>query len=127
MLTGGKCSLKKLVNPVTLSMVLGAVVGLSGFRIPGPVESFLSKAAACMSPVSMLLTGIVISDYKLKELLSQWQVYVIAFMRLLKLEMLLLPTLMGQDCQPGAAMAFITSILCCITIPLCLLFFGIKI
>jgi predicted permease len=138
-------------------MVLGAVVGLSGFQTPGPVESFLSKAAACMSPVSMLLTGIVISDYKLKELLSQWQVYVIAFMRLLvlpciagvalrllKLEMLLLPTLMvlampcglntivfpklmGRDCKPGAAMAFITSILCCITIPLCLLFFGIKI
>jgi len=157
MLTGGKFSLKKLANPVTLSMVLGAVVGLSGFQTPGPVESFLSKAAACMSPVSMLLTGIVISDYKLKELLSQWQVYVIAFMRLLvlpciagvalrllKLEMLLLPTLMvlampcglntivfpklmGRDCKPGAAMAFITSILCCITIPLCLLFFGIKI
>lgn len=154
MLTGGKLSFKKLINPVTIAMVLGAVVGLSGIALPSAANSFLSKAAACMSPVSMLLTGIVISDYRLKELLGQWQVYVIAAMRLLvipciaglvlkllKLDMLALPTmmvlsmpcglntivfpkLMGRDCKPGAAMAFVTSILCCVTIPLCLFLFG---
>lgn len=154
MLTGGKLSFKKLINPVTLAMVLGAVVGLSGITMPAAVDSFLNKAAACMSPVSMLLMGIVISQFPLKELLSQKACYFIIFMRLLvipcsvcfvlrllKLEMLVLPTmmvlamptsmntivfpkLMGQDCKPGAAMACISSILCCITIPLCLLLFG---
>lgn len=154
MLTGGKLSFKKLINPVTIAMVLGAVVGLSGITMPAAVDSFLNKAAACMSPVSMLLMGIVISQFPLKELLSQKACYFIIFMRLLvipcsvcfvlrllKLEMLVLPTLMvlamptsmntivfaklmGQDCKPGAAMACISSILCCITIPLCLLLFG---
>lgn len=154
MLTGGKLSFKKLINPVTIAMVLGAVVGLSGISMPSAVDSFLSKAAACMSPVSMLLMGIVISQFPLKELLSQKACYFIILMRLLvipcsvcfvlrllKLEMLVLPTLMvlamptsmntivfpklmGQDCKPGAAMACISSILCCITIPLCLLLFG---
>lgn len=157
MLTGGKFSLKKLVNPVTLAMVIGAVAGLSGFTMPGPVDSFLNKAAACMSPCSMLLMGIVISQFSFKELMSQKPVYFIVLMRLLvipcavcfvlrllKLEMLVLPAmmvlamptsmntivfskLMGQDCKPGAAMACISSILCCVTIPLCLLLFGISI
>lgn len=157
MLTGGKFSLKKLVNPVTLAMVLGAVAGLLGIVIPDSVNSFLSKSAACMSPCSMLLMGIVISQFSLKELLSQKACYFIILMRLLvipcavglalrllKLDMLLLPSLMvlamptsmntivfsklmGQDCKPGAAMACISSILCCITIPLCLLLFGIEI
>jgi predicted permease len=108
-----------------------------------------------MSPVSMLLMGMVISQYKLRELLTIPQNYVIIAMRLvvipcvvvavlklLKLEMLVLPTLMvlamptsmntivfsklmGQDSKPGASMALISTILCCATIPLCLWIFGI--
>ena len=155
MLTGGKFNWKKLVNPVTASMLLGAVAGLSGLQLPGPVSAFLSKSAACMSPVSMLLMGMVISEYKLRDLLATWQNYVIialrlvvipcvivGVLRLLKLEMLVLPSLMvlampssmntivfsklmGQDSKPGAAMALVSSLLCCATIPLCLWIFGI--
>lgn len=156
MLTGGKFNWKKLVNPVTSAMILGAVVGLVGLPLPSVVNAFLSKAAACMSPVSMLLMGVVISQYKLRELLSCWQNYVIIAMRLvvipcvvtvvlqlLKLDMLVLPSLMvlampssmntivfsklmGQDSKPGASMALISTLLCCVTIPLILLLFGIS-
>ena len=155
MLSGSKFSWKKLVNPVTLAMVLGAAVGLAGITMPNPVQSFLSKSAACMSPVSMLLMGLVISQYPLKELLRNRQNYVIiamrllvipctvvAVLRLLGLDMLELPCLMvlampssmntivfakllGQDSKPGASMAFISSLLCCVTIPFCLWLFGI--
>ena len=155
MLSGGKFNWRKLFNPVTLAMLLGAAVGLSGWQLPGPVASFLSKSAACMSPVSMLLMGMVISQYKLRELLTIPQNYVIIAMRLVvlpclvtailklfNLEMLVLPTLMvlamptsmntivfsklmGQDSKPGASMALISTILCCATIPLCLWIFGI--
>ena len=154
MLTGGKMSWKKLINPVTAAMVAGAVAGLSGLQIPSLINGFLSKASACMSPCSMLLMGIVISQFSFKELLSQKGCYVIiamrlvvipvavtALLRLLGLTMLELPAimflamptsmntivfskLMEQDCKPGAAMAFISSIFCCITIPFCLLLFG---
>ena len=108
-----------------------------------------------MSPVSMLLMGMVISQYSMKDMLSCWQNYVIialrllvlpcvvtAALRLLNLEMLVLPTLMvlamptgmntivfselmGQDSKPGAAMALVSSLLCCGTIPLCLWIFGL--
>lgn len=154
MLTGGKMSWKKLVNPVTIAMVAGAITGLSGVQMPALVNGFLSKSSACMSPCSMLLMGIVISQFSFKELLSQKACYVIilmrllvlpisvvAVLRLLGLTMLELPAIMflamptsmntivfsklvGQDCKPGAAMACISSILCCVTIPLCLLLFG---
>ena len=157
MLTGGKMSFKKLINPVTLAMVLGAIVGLSGLQMPDLINGLLSKSSACMSPCSMLLMGIVISQFRFKELLSQWQVYVlvlfrllvipitvVSILRLLNLTMLELPAIMflamptsmntivfsklvGQDCKPGAAMAFLSSILCCLTIPLCLLLFGYSV
>lgn len=154
MLTKSKGSLKKLFNPVTMAMVLGAAVGLLGIDLPQIADTFLSKASACMSPASMLLTGMVISDYKLKDLLSRWQIYVVVALRLLvipctvalslrllALDTLVIPALMvmampcglntivfpkliGEDCKIGASLAFVSSILCCATIPLCLLLFG---
>lgn len=156
-LTGGKLTAKKLINPITITMVLGGIVGLSGLQLPEVAYDFLGKSAACMSPVSMILAGVVISDYKLRDLLGQWQVYIIAAMRLLVIpiaaglilkllgqDWLVLPTLMvlampcglntivfpkliGQDCKPGAALAFITTLLCIVTIPICLMVFHIAI
>jgi predicted permease len=176
-LTGGKLSAKKLINPVTIAMVVGAVVGMFGpgllglintafagapglvsfaNTVPSVVKDFLGKASACMSPVSMLLAGVVISDYKFRDMLSQWQCYIIAALRLLIIpivscfalkllgfEELVLPALMvlampcgmntivfpklvGQDCKPGAAMAFITTLLCIVTIPICMFVLGIS-
>lgn len=154
MLTGGRLSFKKLLNPVTLAMVAGAGAGLLELRVPEVADAFLSKAAACMSPVSMLLTGIVISEFRLSELLRQRAVYAVALLRLLVipclagwtlqllgqqwlvlpavmvlgmpcgLNTIVFPKLVGQDCKPGAALALVTSLLCMLTIPLCLLLFG---
>ena len=36
------------------------------------------------------------------------------------------PKLVGEDCKPGAALAFITTILCIVTIPICLFVLGIP-
>lgn len=154
MLTKTKLSVKRLFNPVTLALFAGAVVGLCGIDLPQVADTFLSKAAGCMAPVSMLLTGIVISEYKLTSLLSHWYTYLVAALRLivlpcaaalillcLSLQEAVIPTLMvmampcglntivfpklvGESCETGASLAFVTSLLCCITIPLCLFFFG---
>ena len=177
MLTKNKLSLKKLMGPVNIALVVGAIVGIvkpyavSLFTnyMPGVVTfiapvgqpllklitSFLDKAQGCMGPISMLLTGMVISEYKMKDMLSQKAVYVMSALRLLVIPctvcglMLLLglkefvtpvlimlalpcglntivfPKLIGEDCKPGAALACITSVLCCITIPFCLWLFGV--
>ncbi|MBR4864511.1 MAG: AEC family transporter [Oscillospiraceae bacterium] len=175
-LTKNKMSLKKLMGPVNIALVAGALVGLlkpytvSFFvnYLPGFVEfikpvgqpllalieSFLNKAQGAMGPISMLLTGMVISEYSLKDMLSQKSVYIISFLRLIVipcavcglmlliglkefvtpvliilalpcgLNTIVFPKLIGEDCRPGAALACVTSVLCCVTIPLCLWLFG---
>lgn len=155
-LTNSKVRVKKLLNPMSIALVLGAAAGLTGIKVPDVVNVFLGKASACLAPVSMLLTGMVISDYAMKDMLGRWQVYVMAALRLLvipctvglvlkllSLDMLVLPAimmlampcgmntiifpkLMGEDCKTGASLAFFTTALSCLTIPLCLLLFGIQ-
>jgi len=154
MLTKSPVSLKRLVNPVVLSILAGMCVGLIGIELPAVATSFLSKAAACMGPISMLLSGMVISQYKFEELFRNKASYLIALLRLIVipcaaaivlrvlsfqeliipsvmllampcgLNTIVFPQLVGEDCCAGASLALITNLLCLVTIPLCLFLFG---
>lgn len=155
-LTRSKVNLKKLISPANIAIIVGAVWGLLGLPVPTVLETTFSKASACMGPVSMLLTGIVISQYKFADLFTNKKVYVMSVLRLLVIpcavtgvmvlmgidptvttvmllflvmpcgmNTIVFPKMVGEDCRTGAALTCVTSILCCITIPLCLWLFGI--
>lgn len=83
---GGKVfSLKTFMNPIFVSLFIGAILGLLPLPKLELVSSIISSAASCMSPIAMLLTGFVIGGYRLPELFRQWQTYVVAGIRLLAL------------------------------------------
>jgi len=154
MLTKSPISLKRLVNPVVLSILAGMCVGFIGIELPSVATNFLSKAAACMGPISMLLSGMVISQYRFAELFRNKASYLIGLLRLiiipcaaaiilhaLSLRELIIPSIMllampcglntivfpqlvGEDCYTGASLALVTNLLCLVTIPLCLLLFS---
>ena len=75
--------LKQIFTPGMIAIILGAIVGVSGLTLPSVLDQAVGIAADCMSPVSMLLTGIVISQYNLKELLLNKKAYALAVLRLL--------------------------------------------
>ncbi len=158
LLSGKKATLKNLLNPMMLSLLLGALCGVAGLGayIPSFVYDLLGNAGACMAPVSMLLVGLVISEYKLSDLFSRPAVYVVSLLRLFavplaigavlllfKNEILLRDAVVhyampcglntvvlvknaGGDCRPGAALALVSNILACLSIPLVLYIFGIS-
>lgn len=148
-LTKTDFSLKRLLNPVMTAILLGAAVGLTGLQLPAFVTGIVSKFAACMAPVGMLTVGMVVSEFDLIRLLKDQRNYLIIALRLLvipcavagalkllKLEECVIPALMmyampcgmntiifprlvGEDCETGAALTLISSVLGCLTIPFC--------
>lgn len=82
-LTKRPISFKKLFNTVNVAVLLGVLVGLFSIRIPSVGTMVLNKAAGCMAPVSMLLTGLTISEFDLKGLLLNKKTYIMALFRLL--------------------------------------------
>lgn len=68
---GKKFSFKVFINPIFISLLLGAVFGLLQIPLPKFITTAVSSAGACMSPLAMLLTGFVIGDYSLKKLASE--------------------------------------------------------
>lgn len=81
-------SIKTFINPIFIALVTGAVLGLTEVPKTDFISSIISGAANCMSPIAMILTGIVIGSYELKSLLSYWQNYVITGIRLVGLPLL---------------------------------------
>ena len=154
MLTKTKISLKKILNPVIVASIAGAVIGLTGIELPYVLNSMLTKLGACLAPIGMLLVGMVVSEFDLAALLKGKTNYIVAVLRLLVipcaiagtlrllgLEEVVIPALMmhampcgmntvifprlvGEDCRPGAAMTLITSLLACVTVPLCVVLFS---
>lgn len=147
LLTGGKKPLGKLLNPITAAILLGIIFGLTGLPMPEVIGSVLSSGAGCVGPLSMLLTGITLSGFAVKELLADKTAYIFSALRLFVipaiaflicrglllndlapmvliitcmpcgLNTIVFPKLIGEDCKPGARLAIITHVFSIATLP----------
>lgn len=148
MLTGQGNTLKKLVNPMTVAIALGIVCGLVGLNIPEIITSVLSASSACVAPLSMLLTGLTLSAFTVRSMLTNGKAYILAAIRLIVipalvygacrllsldsvimpavmmscmpcgLNTIVFPKLVNEDCSIGARLAMISHLFSVATIPL---------
>ena len=154
-LTKAKLTFKKLLNPPMFAMVLGAIIGLSGLTLPDFVTDFLSVASSPLGPCTMLILGMVISEYKFGKLLKNPTNYIVILFRLILiptafvslfrilgltnsvmpaliaysmpcgLNTVVFPKLVGEDCETGAALALVSTALSMATIPFMFTVFGV--
>lgn len=83
-------SLKALINPMMICMIVGMIIGLTGWQMPGFLNKTLESVQVCMSPLAMLLTGITVAGMNVKKILSMWSVYVVTFIRLIVIPLIFL-------------------------------------
>ncbi len=74
---------KLLKTPLVAGLLIGALIGLSGIKLPGIVTGVLSGAGSCMSPCSMLLAGFMLGKFSLKQLFSGLRPYLLTAIRML--------------------------------------------
>lgn len=88
--------LKSLLNPIFVSILIGALLGLTGITqyIPTFITTTIGNCASCMGPLAMILTGFVIGGYDLKKLLTKKRIYLASFLRLILLPALFIGLLM---------------------------------
>lgn len=77
-----KESLKSFVNPMFIGMLAGIVIGLLNIPLPGWFVSILDISGDCMSPVAMILTGIVVSFIPLRRTFTNIRIYIVSIVRL---------------------------------------------
>ena len=85
MLTAGKGQksiLQKIFTPSMYGILTGCLVGITGLELPQMVFKIAQMSSNCVAPISMMLTGMAISQFNIKELLCNKKVYVICAVRL---------------------------------------------
>ena len=82
LLSNQSSSWKKLINPMTVAILFGMIFGISGLQLPNFLGKTLSYASATVGPLSMILTGLVISSFALKELLPDIKTVIFTVVRL---------------------------------------------
>ncbi|MBR1969150.1 MAG: AEC family transporter [Clostridia bacterium] len=78
-----KESLKSFVNPMFIAMLVGIVIGLLKIRLPGWTMSLIDVSGNCMSPIAMILTGVVVASISLKNTFINVRIYIVSFIRLI--------------------------------------------
>ncbi len=148
LLTKQKLSLKKLVNPVTIAMLIGIILGLLPFELPEVASTLLSKLAACTIPLCMAVIGMAISEFKVLDLFKNWKAIAFCLLRMVAFPLLLrlilplfldasivqiavlfyaLPCgmnsvlfarMLDEDCRTGAELVMISNVIAIVSIPL---------
>ena len=90
LLSNSSSSWKKLVNPMTVAIVLGMVFGMCNIPLPSFVLKAFDFASDCAGPLSMIVTGLVIASFSLKELLPDLKTLIFSVVRLVALPAFLL-------------------------------------
>ena len=78
-----KEALKSFTNPMFIAMLIGMIIGLANIKIPKSIYSIVEVSGSCMSPIAMILTGIIVSSISLKEAFTNYKIYIISLTRLL--------------------------------------------
>ncbi len=72
-----------LLIPTTIGTAAGILLGITGIQLPTFFTNILSGIGGCMSPVSMILAGIVLGSFPLGKLLTGARAYLYSGIRLL--------------------------------------------
>lgn len=88
-----KFSFKVFLNPICISMLLGALAGLSGVWVPKFLITAISQAGSCMSPLAMILTGFIVANFSFKTLTKTKRIYLASILRLIVIPLIFVVTL----------------------------------
>lgn len=106
-----RVSVKFLLTPLSLSIWLGLLAGCLEIPMPAVVTSFLSASGSCTGPISMLITGMILSRADLGQCLRQPVNYLLAALRLVILPLAALAILYPLGVR-GEALFFTGCFLC---------------
>lgn len=95
-------TLLKCVNPNTVAMLVGMVLGLLGAKewVPPIITSTIKELGGCYVTLGLLLAGFTIADYPVGQVLGNFRVYLYAAIRLLGLPLLVLMLLLLCKASP---------------------------
>jgi predicted permease len=100
-------SFKNLLNPLFIAMIIGIVIGMTRLPIPSFLEVSIDSLSKCMSPSTMLLTGMCVAKIDIKTVLKIKSIYVLTALRLLTIPSIFLLVLLVHKFDYGVSLCIL--------------------
>jgi predicted permease len=78
-----KINLKIICNPGIIAILIGIVIFVLSLSLPYAIQKTFDVVGSMTTPLSMIITGVLLADLKLKDLFIDISLYLLAFIRLL--------------------------------------------
>ncbi len=78
-----KQRIKDFFSPMVISVLLGAALSLLQIPVPQFAKDAVASAGGCVSPIAMLLSGMILGKFPLGKILGIKRVYLITALRLI--------------------------------------------
>lgn len=78
-------NIKLLINPGIIASLIGLIIFFGGITLPKVISGTLESVASLCTPLSMLITGAMLSQIPIKEVFAEKKIYVLSFIRLILL------------------------------------------
>jgi len=79
--TGKKFAWKNFLTSANVSTVIMILMLLSGVHFPGPVETVVKNIGAMITPLSLMIIGVMVSESNILEVLKEKRAYLMVLMR----------------------------------------------
>ena len=79
----GDISLRQLINPGVVSALIALFFGLTGWRLPDPVESALASIGSINTPMAMMIIGASLAHSDIRAAFTNPRLYRVSFLRLI--------------------------------------------
>lgn len=107
-----KKNLRSLLTTGNVSTVVLIVMLVLGIRLPAPLESLCSSVGACITPVALLIVGVMLARCNPKELIVSPFLYLVTVLRGLIFPGLLLLALLVLKLNPVLSMGMLVLASC---------------
>lgn len=76
---------KRMMNPGVVAALLAVVIFASGIQMPEPIVTFCDYMGNTTIPLSMIMIGISVAQADLKEVFTDWRLYLFILLRMIAL------------------------------------------
>lgn len=100
-------SFKNLLNPLFIAMIIGIVIGMTRLPVPSFLGVAIDSLSKCMSPSTMLLTGMCVAKIDIKRVLKIKSIYILTALRLLIIPAIFLVVLLVHKFDYGVSLCIL--------------------
>lgn len=79
-----------IINPPLVAIVIGLILYLFSIRLPYPLEKAMAMLSKTVSPFGMIVTGLIIAEYSIKDIFKDYRVYIISLFRLIVIPLIVI-------------------------------------